>query len=178
MSEDHEPTDHDPSGVELAIEIANSIAGSSSGRRQKSGGTRRKRPQRDDDEPTYSGSGADERDPQSLGHVLDGFIADRGWRTELGLRSILTRWPELVGPVNAEHCTPEAFTDGVLHVKAESTTWATAMRGIAPQLVARLNQELGQGVVKRIDVQGPAAPSWKHGIRSVRDGRGPRDTYG
>ena len=41
-----------------------------------------------------------------------------------------------------------------------------------------LNAELGEGSVVRIEVRGPAAPSWKHGIRSVRDGRGPRDTYG
>ena len=30
----------------------------------------------------------------------------------------------------------------------------------------------------RVEIKGPAAPSWKHGRRSVRDGRGPRDTYG
>jgi predicted nucleic acid-binding Zn ribbon protein len=29
-----------------------------------------------------------------------------------------------------------------------------------------------------LDVLGPHAPSWRHGTRSVRDGRGPRDTYG
>ena len=130
------------------------------------------------DGPTYSSAHPDSRDPQAVGNVLNGFIAQRGWRTELGLRSILTRWAELVGPVNAQHCQPEAFRDGVLKVRAESTTWATAMRGMAPQLLAKLNSELGDGAVKHIDVQGPAAPSWKHGIRSVRDGRGPRDTYG
>ena len=34
------------------------------------------------------------------------------------------------------------------------------------------------GTVAVIDVQGPHTPSWKRGRRSVRDGRGPRDTYG
>ena len=29
-----------------------------------------------------------------------------------------------------------------------------------------------------IEVLGPHLPSWKKGLRSVRDGRGPRDTYG
>ena len=29
-----------------------------------------------------------------------------------------------------------------------------------------------------IEVVGPHLPSWKKGPRSVRDGRGPRDTYG
>lgn len=172
-------TEHDPSGVELAIQIANQIAGSSGGRPRPSGTSRAKsRRKVDDDGPNYSGAHPDARDPQPVGNVLNGFIAQRGWRTHLSLRAILTRWPELIGPINAEHCQPEAFTDGVLRVRAESTTWATAMRSMAPQLVAKLNAELGDGAVKRIDVQGPAAPSWKHGIRSVRDGRGPRDTYG
>jgi predicted nucleic acid-binding Zn ribbon protein len=45
-------------------------------------------------------------------------------------------------------------------------------------VVRRLNEELGHGTVTVIDVQGPHLPTWKKGPRSVRDGRGPRDTYG
>jgi predicted nucleic acid-binding Zn ribbon protein len=45
-------------------------------------------------------------------------------------------------------------------------------------VVRRLNQDLGDGTVRVIDVLGPAGPSWKRGRLSVRDGRGPRDTYG
>ncbi|HEX5908206.1 MAG TPA: DUF721 domain-containing protein, partial [Propionibacteriaceae bacterium] len=49
---------------------------------------------------------------------------------------------------------------------------------LAPQLVAMLNDQLGDCTVSRIKVLGPDAPSWKKGRRAVRDGRGPRDTYG
>jgi predicted nucleic acid-binding Zn ribbon protein len=52
------------------------------------------------------------------------------------------------------------------------------MRLLAGTVVRRLNQELGDGTVTVIDIEGPAGPSWKKGRRSVRDGRGPRDTYG
>ena len=52
------------------------------------------------------------------------------------------------------------------------------MRLLAATVVRRLNQELGDGTVTFIEVQGPLAPSWKHGLRSMRDARGPRDTYG
>ena len=45
-------------------------------------------------------------------------------------------------------------------------------------LLARIVAELGPDVVTRIVVTGPVAPSWKHGPRSVRGARGPRDTYG
>ncbi|MCB0912407.1 MAG: DUF721 domain-containing protein, partial [Propionibacteriaceae bacterium] len=87
------------------------------------------------------------------------------------------RWPALVGPVNAEHSEPIGSADTVRTVRAESTTWATSLRTIAPQLVAVLNEQLGQGTVSRVVVVGPEAPSWKKGRRSV-PGRGPRDTYG
>ena len=113
-----------------------------------------------------------------MGSALGKYVGRRGWQTQLGLRRLLQRWPQIVGPVNAQHCEPAGFNDQVLLVRAESTTWATVLRQLAPQIVAKLNAELGEGSVVRIEVRGPAAPSWKHGIRSVRDGRGPRDTYG
>jgi predicted nucleic acid-binding Zn ribbon protein len=72
---------------------------------------------------------------------------------------------------------PESYKDTVLTVRAESTTWASSLRTIAPQLVAILNENLGQGTVTRVQVVGPESPNWKKGRRSV-PGRGPRDTYG
>jgi predicted nucleic acid-binding Zn ribbon protein len=60
---------------------------------------------------------------------------------------------------------------------AESTAWATQLRLLAGRLQARLSAEVGSGVVTRIRVHGPSAPSWRRGPRRVA-GRGPRDTYG
>lgn len=69
------------------------------------------------------------------------------------------------------------YDDGTLIVECDSTAWATAMRYAASQLVAKLNEALGQRTVLRVEFRGPRAPSWKKGPRSVQ-GRGPRDTYG
>ncbi len=63
-------------------------------------------------------------------------------------------------------------------MQTDSTAWATQMRLLAPTVVRRLNEELGDGTVRVIDVRGPNVPIWKRGRRSTRDGRGPRDTYG
>jgi len=63
-------------------------------------------------------------------------------------------------------------------VRADSTAWASQLRLMTPQLLAKLNAALGDGTIKKIVIKGPDAPSWKHGPRSVSDGRGPRDTYG
>lgn len=176
--------DHDPTGIELAASIAHQTIASA----PRAGeavtlppprGVSKGRPRRGR-RPTgvqFSGSGPDERDPQTVGAVLGRVIRDRGWSTQVNVRSLLARWSELVGPTNAAHSTPESFSEGVLTIRAESTTWATSLRALTPNLVAELNARLGQQSVTRIVVLGPQAPSWKHGRRSV-PGRGPRDTYG
>jgi len=105
-------------------------------------------------------------------------VETKGWTTEINLHTLLARWALLVGAMNAAHSHPERYAETVLTVRADSTAWATQLRHLAPQLVAMLNDQLGDGTVTRITVLGPDAPSWKKGRRSVRDGRGPRDTYG
>lgn len=125
-----------------------------------------------------SGAHPDDRDPQLLGPMLDKLVQDQGWELELRVRGVFSRWPQLVGDEVAAHCTPESFTDGKLVVRADSTAWATQLRLLATTVVRRLNEELGHGTVVSLDILGPHGPTWKKGPRSVRDGRGPRDTYG
>jgi predicted nucleic acid-binding Zn ribbon protein len=125
-----------------------------------------------------SGAHPDDRDPQLLGAQVDRLVADHGWELELRVRGVFARWPELVGADVGAHTTPESFADGKLVVRTDSTAWATQLKLLAPAIVRRLNEDLGHGTVLVIDILGPNAPSWKRGQRSVRDGRGPRDTYG
>ena len=128
--------------------------------------------------PQASGAHPDDRDPKLLSEAMDRLVEAQGWATEINVRTLLARWPSLVGSVNAAHSQPESYVDSVLTVRAESTVWATSLRSIAPQLLARLNEQLGQRTVTGNKVLGPEGPSWKKGRLSVRDGRGPRDTYG
>jgi predicted nucleic acid-binding Zn ribbon protein len=66
---------------------------------------------------------------------------------------------------------------GVLILRAESTAWATQVRILIPQIHEQIRADFGADVISEIQVLGPTAPSWKHGLRST-PGRGPRDTYG
>jgi len=125
-----------------------------------------------------SGAHADERDPQPLDTTVDRLVEDHGWDLDLRVHGVFGRWTELVGPEIGAHSTPENFADGTLVVRTDSTAWATQLKLLAPTVVRRLNEELGHGTVIVIEVLGPRGPSWKKGPRSVRDGRGPRDTYG
>jgi predicted nucleic acid-binding Zn ribbon protein len=117
-------------------------------------------------------------DPQLFAAALEALVAQRGWTLPAAVVGVLDRWAEIVGADIAARTEPESFAEGVLVVRAASTAWATQLRLIAPDIVRLLNLELGHGSVTRIDIRGPAGPSWVRGPLRVRDGRGPRDTYG
>ncbi|QFZ23931.1 DUF721 domain-containing protein [Saccharothrix syringae] len=125
----------------------------------------------------WSGPGPDDRDPQPLGRLASRLASDRGWVERLAGGQVFGRWPQLVGEDVAEHARPVAFDDGELTVQADSTAWATQLRLLQRELLKRIAAGVGDGVVKRLKVQGPAAPNWRFGPRHV-PGRGPRDTYG
>ena len=170
---------HDPAGLGLAQSVARSLGATARlGRRRPGPRGRGQVPRGVGPGPQVSGAHPDDRDPQRLGSAVERLVESKGWTTEVDVRSLLARWPALVGPVNAAHSAPESYRDAVLTVRTDSTAWATQLRLLAPQLVALLNGALGDGTVTRVDVKGPDAPSWKKGRLSVRDGRGPRDTYG
>ena len=123
----------------------------------------------------------DNRDPQTVDAVLQGWLRDHGYREQVGSGSLIARWPEIVGEQLADHVTPDSVreTEGgrELLLRADSTAWATQVRLMLPQIHGRIATLLGAGVVDRITVTGPAPPKRSMGPRRV-PGRGPRDTYG
>jgi predicted nucleic acid-binding Zn ribbon protein len=165
----HRP--HDPSGTDVARRIADAARGATTVKR------RRRREAVDTNEISWSQAGPSNRDPQTAGAILDQVLTKRGWKKQVSVSALMPRWAEFVGDVNAAHTVPEKWEAGVLTIRAESTTWATSLRTMAPQIIARLNEILGPNTVTRLQILGPQPPSWKKGIRSV-PGRGPRDTYG
>ena len=169
--------EHDETGLDLARSVARALAGAKRPRARRTTAPRAGRRFRPVD-PTASGAHPDDRDPQLLDTTIGRLIAEQGWGTDVRVHGVFTRWDQLVGPEVAQHCTPESYADGKLVVRTDSTAWATQMRRLAPTAVRRLNEELGDGTVTLIDVVGPTGPTWKRGRRSMRDGRGPRDTYG
>ncbi|MDP9821307.1 DUF721 domain-containing protein [Nocardioides massiliensis] len=174
-----------PEGLDLARSIARGLAGSTPKRR-----TPNPRRRRWTGAPGASGAGPDERDPQTVDSTIGRLIAEQGWTADVRVHGVFTRWDAIVGREVAQHCRPESFrpgdpsaTDprertGRLVVRTDSTAWATQVRLLAPTVLRRLNEELGDGTIGFIEVEGPRGPTWRKGSRRVRGGRGPRDTYG
>lgn len=175
---------HHSDGLDLARSVMKSAAGSTGpavpGKRNGSGGRRGKRwtGRIRPGETQMSSAHPDGRDPQGVGAELGRLIDDRGWALDLQVRGVFARWAEIVGTEIGTHSTPETLVDGVLVVRTESTAWATQLKLLAADVVRRVNEELGDGTVTVVEVQGPRGPSWKHGRLSTRGLRGPRDTYG
>lgn len=129
-----------------------------------------------------SGARADGRDPLPLGAAINRLITERGWETPAAVGGVMGRWPQIVGDDLANHCVPlrydEAPDERVLTVQCDSTAWATQLRLLAPQLVARLNADLGHGTVRLIKVLGPGGPQRRYGPLRAPGSTGPGDTYG
>lgn len=129
-----------------------------------------------------SGARSDGRDPLALGSAINRLITERGWETPAAVGGVMGRWPQIVGDDLAKHCVPLRYDDDpdarVLTVSCDSTAWATQLRLLAPQLVARLNADLGQGTVRMIKVVGPGGPERRYGPLRAPGSKGPGDTYG
>lgn len=126
---------------------------------------------------SWSGPGLDIRDPQLLGKATRDLAKKRGWSAQVAEGTVFGQWSSVVGRQIAGHAIPTALNHGVLSVTAESTAWATQLRIMQSQLLAKIAAAVGNGVVTSLKITGPVAPSWRKGPRHIA-GRGPRDTYG
>jgi predicted nucleic acid-binding Zn ribbon protein len=125
----------------------------------------------------WSGPGPDSRDPQPLGNASRDLAKKQGWSGRVAEGAVFGQWSTVVGADISEHATPTGLRDGVLSVTAESTAWATQLRLIQKQVLAKIAAAVGDGVVTSLRISGPTAPSWRKGPLHI-SGRGPRDTYG
>ncbi|HJN04533.1 MAG TPA: DciA family protein [Alphaproteobacteria bacterium] len=95
---------------------------------------------------------------QTLRRLTQGPFAKRGFARH----EIVTRWPDIVGPVLARQTCPEKITrshsdtaGGTLHIRAESG-FALELQHLEPQMIDRINGYFGFRAVDRIAiVQGP-----------------------
>jgi predicted nucleic acid-binding Zn ribbon protein len=71
---------------------------------------------------------------------------------------VFSRWEEVVGPGIAAHATPRSLTDGVLVVGVDQPGWATQLRYLTNDLLQRLKEVAGPGVVGRIDIRVEGGP--------------------
>lgn len=170
------PAPAEPTGVDLARVALRAAKEQSRARGAAAGAQRQARR----GGGLRSSARRDGRDPQPLGAAVRDLITERGWEAPAAVGGVMGRWPQLVGAEVAQHCAPQRYDEErrELTVRCDSTAWATQLRLLAPRLVARLNEDLGQDTVRAIKVRGPEAPVTPGGRLRAPGSRGPGDTYG
>lgn len=182
-AEPPEPPDHlaGLAGMDLVRRALEEARSAARGQGKQVGQGRRsptaRRASKESSRRRWSGPGPDARDPQPLGRLARDVASSRGWSPRVSEGAVFGQWAQVVGDQIAEHAQPSSLRDGVLTIAAESTAWATQLRMVQAQVLAKIAAAVGDGVVTSLRITGPTAPSWRKGPRHI-SGRGPRDTYG
>lgn len=79
--------------------------------------------------------------------------------------SVVTRWPEIVGPIHARVCSPEAIrfppgekSEGILQLVV-APAHAPLIQQVIPEIITRVNRFFGYSAVARVKIrQGAVKP--------------------
>jgi hypothetical protein len=100
--------------------------------------------------PTPDG---DPAPPRRLSDSLDRVLAGLGRPSVDVLDVLRDRWEELVGPAAAEALRPLGIEHGTLVVAVSEPAWASHVRWLGAELVARAGEVLGPGVVTAVEAR-------------------------
>jgi len=117
------------------------------------------------------------RDPVSVSDAMQDISTGLGWDAALAEATLISDWPNIVGPDTAANTHIDRLESGNLVVRCASTAWATQLSFIASDVLTKLLAAHPNATLTKITFIGPNAPSWKRGPRTIQ-GRGVRDTYG
>ena len=117
-------------------------------------------------------------DPTLINEVIEDLITQRDWHLGIAEGTLFSSWKEIVGADIASHTTPLSLLDGALLIQCSSTAWATQLSAVGQDLLNTIQSSAPSAGVTSLSFIGPQAPSWKRGLRTIKNERGPRDTYG
>ena len=109
--------------------------------------------------------------------MLTNLIEERDWKSGVAEGTLFTQWATIVGEDIAQHASPISINESVLTIQTTSTAWATQLSLVQNEVLKTIQNNPFGATIESISIIGPNTPSWKRGIRSTRDARGPRDTY-
>ena len=88
--------------------------------------------------------------PRRLGEALDRVSRGLGLPPAAATARLVRAWPDVVGEAVAAHTTPRWVRDGVLSLAVDDPVWAAQLRWLEADLLARVAEVTGPGVVERI----------------------------
>ena len=95
----------------------------------------------------------DQNQPRPVKDSLETLARRLGAPTAASLGAVFSQWDAAVGPTVAAHARPVSLADGILVVAVDEPGWATQLRYLTADLIARLSDVAGPGVVGRIELR-------------------------
>ena len=92
-------------------------------------------------------------DPRRIDASLDRVARGLGSPSAGALGSVFAHWADIVGAQVADHARPLSLVGGVLTVATDEPGWTTQLTYLEADLLRRLEEALGVGVVTRIAVR-------------------------
>jgi len=84
------------------------------------------------------------------GSIAADLLSSRGYDLKLRQYRAWQVWEKVVGPQIARHARPLRIRDRVLEVRVDQPVWMQQLRLMAPQILQRLNQALGEELLSDI----------------------------
>jgi predicted nucleic acid-binding Zn ribbon protein len=91
--------------------------------------------------------------PRQAAESLDRLLASLGGPRASVLTTVFASWTELVGDTVAAHAQPRSLRRGVLVVTVDEPAWATQLRWLEADLLARMAEALGEAAVTAIEIR-------------------------
>jgi predicted nucleic acid-binding Zn ribbon protein len=88
-----------------------------------------------------------------VGEALDRVSRGLGLPSADATAHLVRAWPDVVGESVAAHTTPQWLRNGVLTLAVDDPVWAAQLRWLETDLLARVTEVTGPGVVERITFQ-------------------------
>ena len=95
----------------------------------------------------------DPPEPRPISASLDRVARGLGGPGADALRGLFGHWNDIVGPQIGAHVKPLSLRAGILMVGVDEPGWAAQLRYLETDLLKRLGEALGEGVITRVEVR-------------------------
>ncbi len=100
------------------------------------------------------GRGRSNAGPVRIGDALGEVASTLGAGRADVVGAVFGRWDDIVGPAVAAHVSPVRVDGVTLVVSADHPAWATQIRHLAPDILARLSEVCGaRNALERLEVR-------------------------
>lgn len=86
---------------------------------------------------------------ESLGSAAQR-VLDKRLKKQLAEYQAVEAWPDAAGQDISKRCIAMGIKSGILYVSVPTSVWSTELNALKRKLIAKLNDRLGQEVVKDI----------------------------